>query len=174
MSDDRLDRLRRMLAAAEGVPAVRLVHGQACSVMEQAAAARDFGLLDEAVAVVHAWERKGGQMLMNSGARLPGVNGKRWRSRGQMTDQQFERALRKTQRWRRSRASEPDTVGRPSSPETGHARTLVSGWYRDELGFPTRHVVGVCPERFERMAGSGRDPDKVAAQLLAEVLERPA
>ena len=114
-------------------------------------------------------------MLLAGAASMRGIDAKRWRRRAQMNDASFAHALRRAQAWWRSRAhpAAPRAVRLPDCGAT-HARTIITDWHVDTLGNPTRFVVGVCARRFKERTGAGQRPDKVEAELLAEVLERAA
>lgn len=178
MSDIQSDiqKVRRALADAETVAAVKRVHDRACDFADEAAAAQNLTLLDEAIAVAHSCERKGGAMLLDGAASVRGIDAKRWRRRARMNDESFSHALRRAQSWWRSRAQPAaPKAARPPDHGPPQGRTVVSDWRVDALGNPTRFVVGVCARRFKELTAAGRRaPDKVEAELLAEVLERAA
>ena len=165
-------RLRLMLAAAETVAAVKDICDRAGVLADEAASARNIPLLDEATELVHRCERKGGQMLLDGATGMRGIARKRWRRRARMDDENFLQALGRAQAWWRSRARPPapeavrtrDQQGLPAS------RTIVSGWFLDELGNRTRYVAGICARRYKLMKAAGGDPKKIEAELLAEVL----
>jgi hypothetical protein len=172
-STDDIKRLHRALAVAETVAAVARVHAAATALAEEGAAAQDHPLLDEAIAVAHSCERKGGAMLLDGAASVRGIDAKRWRLRARMDDEGFAHALRRSQSWWRSRAqpAAPRAVRDHGAPQ---ACTVVSDWRVDEFGNPTRFVVGVCAKRFKECTDAGGLALELKADLLAEVLERAA
>jgi len=173
MSD--IARLRCKLADAVTVEAVKGVFDRACDFADEAAAACNLALLDEAIGVLHACERAGGAMLLDGAASVRGIDTRRWRRRARMDDERFALALQRAQHWWRSRAcpTAPKAVAtrEHAAPQ---ARTLISDWRADELGHPTRFVVGICLARYREMTAAGSDTKKIEAELIAEALERAA
>jgi hypothetical protein len=167
--------IKAMVEGAATVAAVKDVHDRACGLAEEAAAAQNFALLDEAIAIAHACERKGGAMLRDGAANVRGIDTKRWRRRARMDDEHFWGALRRAQNWWRARARPPAVKAeRHRDPGFPQARMIVTNWRADEFGNRTRYVAGVCARRYKELAAAGRSRDELAAELLAEVLERAA
>ncbi len=171
MSD--LDKLRRRLAVATNVAQMKALHDDVCALSKTVASAKDFELLDECTAVRLACTRKGGALLLAGADRVPGVDAEQWCKRAEMDERDFALVVRRAQAMQRRRAGEsppPQTRGEDSA----QSRTLVSPWHRDRHGNLTRFVVGVCARRYKERIRAGGDPDKVEAELIAEVLERAA
>jgi hypothetical protein len=177
MSDRRLDQLRRQLAAANTVAAFKALHDDAAALAKEAATARDFSFLDDCTAVRLACMRNGGVLMLGGAERVPGIDAdaaEQWCKRARLDESEFTAVVSKVQTMQRRRAGESPprkAQGRGAEPQ---AKTLLSPWRVDELGNRTRYVVGVCARLFKERTRSGGDPDKVEAELLAEVLRRAA
>jgi len=96
-----------------------------------------------------------------------------WCKRAETDEAAFAAVVSKAQTMQRRNA------GEASSPQDercrGHetlpqAKTLVSSWRLDEFGNAVRYVVGVDLRRYRQMIGSGRDPKKIEAELVAELV----
>jgi hypothetical protein len=169
------DELRQALDDAVTLAAVKEVSRSAGALADQAAASRDFALLDRLTALRLEATRRGGQMLLAGVERISGVDEEIWCRRANMDDVAFGRCLVRAQTMARRKEGElaPDGIERRCA-EPLATKTLVSGWSTDEFGNRVRFVVGVSPLRFDREVAAGRDPKKVETQLLTEALEHAA
>jgi hypothetical protein len=166
---------KRLAKADNSVAEIKALVDAAIALAREAAAAEDYSLLNDAIAAAHAGERKGGQLLLSQAAPERGVDGKRWRRRARLNDERFALALRRAQRWWRSRVGSSAPKAVPTREHVApQARTVVSDWRVDELGHPTRFVVGICLARYRQMTAAGSDTKKIEAELIAEALERAA
>jgi hypothetical protein len=169
-----VERLRRALAEAKTIAEVKRVHDLAAAMAKEAAAAKDFVLLDAATAVRFAATHKGGAMLLAGAERVAGIEAETWRKRAEMDDRDFALRVRKAQTMARRNTGEPQaprkaTSGGRTEP-LPQAKTLFSPW-RVEEGFPTRFIVGVDMMRWREMIAAGGDVKKIEAKLIAEVVD---
>lgn len=144
-------------------------HDRARQLEDEAAAARDFAALDDLEAVRLECTRRGGALLLGGAERLPGIDDELWVKRAQMDETVFARAVQKAQSMKRYKAGAP-VARRTSSAAEPQARTLLSEWMKDGFSNPTRYLVGVCKQRFDREVTAGRDPQEVAAALIREAV----
>jgi hypothetical protein len=130
-----MDPFIKRLARANSLAECRSLVDEAVALAKTARKGEDLRLLRYAVEMRRRAERSGGQFLSKrSDSNLGKHTAARWRSFAAMSDKDFETVL--------TRALKRVTILQ-SGTTSGNIEMRVSGWFRDEWGYPTRIITAV-------------------------------